>query len=441
MQIGGKPQSTFATERLRYINATDAAHSQVVAGDTRMMPCRKFDEDCLRRQQTRLHLQRHTNCMKLTRLSFDHGQDHGHLGETMTGSEKALASTLRAGALTLSFALMSNLIGCKSSTPAADDSTLTAQVQQRIAADSALASEPVQVSAQAGTVTLTGTVSNNAARSLAANDAAAIAGVKQVVNNMTVTPTVPPVSVTATTPLPQVKTLPVPSPRARVRATPATSSEPTPAPVTRSTPPPSPTPPSRVMAPPPPAARVVTLAAGSTLPVRITQTLDSATAQPGDTFSGAVATDVLSDGMVLIPRGASVNGRVTEVHEATHFKGSALLTVELTGVSVRGERLSFSTQPYTVEGKGRGKNTAVKTGVGAAAGAVLGGIFGGGKGAAIGAAAGGGTGAAINGVTRGEQVQIPSESVVRFVTANSVAVRTSTHAGESSGDPTLQNRY
>lgn len=191
---------------------------------------------------------------------------------------------------------------------------------------------------------------------------------------------------------------------------------------------------------PTPVARVVTLPAGSTLPVRITQTLDSGSAQTGDSFSGALATDVIEDGMVLIPRGASVNGRVTEVHEAAHFKGSSLLTIELLGVTARGERVSVSTQPYSVEGKGRGKNTAVKTGVGAAAGAVLGGIFGGGKGAAIGAAAGGGTGAAINGVTRGDQVQIPSETVVRFVTTNSLTVRTSTHTGSQS-EPSLQNRY
>ncbi len=175
--------------------------------------------------------------------------------------------------------------------------------------------------------------------------------------------------------------------------------------------------------------------------MRVTQTLDSGSSQVGDTFSGALATDVIADGMVLLPRGANVNGRVSDVHEAAHFKGASLLTVELTGVTAHGERISLSTQPYSIEGKGRGKNTAVKTGVGAAAGAVLGGIFGGGKGAAIGAAAGGGTGAAVNGVTRGEQVQIPSESVVRFVTTNALAVRTSVHAGGGAqSDPSLQTR-
>ncbi len=342
----------------------------------------------------------------------------------------------------VSAVLILGVAGCKTA-PVVDDPTLTAQVQQRLAADSALNTEPVQVMAQAGVVTLTGSVSNAAARSLAANDAAGIAGVKKVINDLTVSSATAPASTTATTRLPQAQSFPSPALRERVQVAPRM---PVPAPVTRVSPAPaSPvyTPPVRTEPPPPPTpvARVVTLPAGSTLPVRITQTLDSATAQPGDTFSGAVATDIIADGMVLIPRGASVNGRVSEVHEAAHFKGSSFLTIELLGVNAHGDRVSVSTQPYSVEGKGRGKNTAVKTGVGAAAGAVLGGIFGGGKGAAIGAAAGGGTGAAINGVTRGEQVQIPSETVVRFVTSNSLAVRTSTHAGGGQGDPSLQNRY
>jgi hypothetical protein len=61
-------------------------------------------------------------------------------------------------------------------------------------------------------------------------------------------------------------------------------------------------------------------------------------------------------------------------------------------------------------------------------GAILGGIFGGGKGAAIGAAAGGGVGAGANSVTRGQQVQIVSETVVRFRLLDPIVVRVTTGA-------------
>lgn len=360
----------------------------------------------------------------------------------------AVMKTSRVAALALAAVMVTGAVGCKQAAPVVDDATLTAQVQQRIAADSALATEPVQVISQGGAVTLTGSVSNNAARSLAANDAAAVTGVQKVINDITVSAATAPVSAAATTPLPVAPIQTSPTARERVRPTtppparytPPPQQQQQPAPIARVQPPPPPQ--QQQPAPPPqPVTRVVTLPAGSTLPIRITQTLDSATTQPGESFTGAVATDIVQDDMLLIPRGSTVTGRVTEVHEAGHFSGSSLLTVELTGVNARGERISLSTQPYSVEGKGRGKNTAVKTGVGAAAGAVLGGIFGGGKGAAIGAAAGGGTGAGINAVTRGQQVQIPSESVVRFVTTNSLAVRTSTHAGGYNGSPSLQDRY
>ena len=58
-------------------------------------------------------------------------------------------------------------------------------------------------------------------------------------------------------------------------------------------------------------------------------------------------------------------------------------------------------------------------------GAVLGGIFGRGKGAGIGALAGGGGGAAVQGFTRGQQVEIASESMIRFRLLHSLTVRSS----------------
>jgi len=193
---------------------------------------------------------------------------------------------------------------------------------------------------------------------------------------------------------------------------------------------------------------MVNVPSGSTIPVRVTQTLDSATTQEGQTFSGTVASDILVDGLVAIPAGSGVQGHVDAVQEAAHFKGSSLLTVSLTGITRKGERIQVSSEPYTVEGKGRGKNTAEKVGGGAAVGAILGGIFGGGKGAAIGAAAGGGLGAGANGISRGQQVQIASESVVRFRLTTPISVRvridgtepTQNYRTPDNGDPTLQRR-
>jgi hypothetical protein len=179
----------------------------------------------------------------------------------------------------------------------------------------------------------------------------------------------------------------------------------------------------------------VTLPAGTTIPVRITQTLSSATAQQGQSFSGTLASDLTADGLVAIRQGTTVNGRVTAVQEAAHYKGSSLLSVELVSINRRGDALSVSTQPYSVEGKGRGKNTAAKVGGGAAIGAIIGAIAGGGRGAAIGSAAGAGVGAGANTITRGEQVQIPSESVVNFTLTDTVTIRVPTSDASNTATP------
>jgi outer membrane biosynthesis protein TonB len=322
------------------------------------------------------------------------------------------------------------LSGCKSSTPATppvDDASLTAAVQSRLSGDGALSTESIQAGVQNGVVTLNGNVSNEAARSLAAADAAQVNGIKTVVNNLAVQAPAPvaaavpppaPVPVPAPKPKkekPVVKSRPAPIERPEVAQAPAPP--PAPAPVAAPQPPPP---------PPPPAFKTVTIPSGTTIPVRITQTLDSASTQQGQTFSGTLATDVMADGLVALRQGTAVSGRVTAVQEAAHYKGNSLLSVELVSINRHGDSLSVSTQPYSVEGKGRGKNTAAKVGGGAAIGAIIGAIAGGGKGAAIGSAAGAGVGAGANTVTRGQQVQIPSESLVNFTLTNTLSLRVPT---------------
>lgn len=356
----------------------------------------------------------------------------------------------RAVTLATFLAVALSFGGCKKSSPAPDDAALASAVQARITGDTALQPESIQATVQNGIATLNGTVSNEAARSLAASDAAQVAGLKTVINNLTVQQ---PAQQAAEQPAPtSAPVVAPPPPRARKeqekkkwRPEPV---EHTPAPIERVAPPqhaqvapPPPPPPPPPAKPAAPAFRDVMIPAGTTLPIRITQTLDSASTQQGDSFSGTVASDVVVDGVVAIPHGSAVYGRVDAVQEAAHFKGNSLLTIELTGLRHRGGSVALTTEPYSVEGKGRGKNTAIKTGGGAAVGAILGGIFGGGKGAAIGAAAGGGLGAGSNAITRGEQVQIPSESLVRFHLTNGVSLRVSnSNARDASDTPNLQQR-
>ncbi|MEO7030222.1 MAG: BON domain-containing protein [Acidobacteriaceae bacterium] len=323
-----------------------------------------------------------------------------------------------------------------------DDATLTNNVHTALNGDASIAGEPIQPAVANGVVTLNGSVSNDTARKVASQDASHVAGVKQVINNLTlqVAPVAPAIAAVTTTttapaPAPAVPLATTSQERRKIARHETIPSQPVPV----YTPPAQPLPPVQTAQsappppPPPPPAPVyrdVFVPSGETISVRINQTLDSASTPEGATFSGVVASSVIVDGEVAIPAGSSVSGRVTGVRDAAHFKGSSMLSVELTGVRRRGESIAVSTEPYTVEGKGRGKNTAEKVGGGAAVGAILGGILGGGKGAAIGAGAGGAVGAGANGVTRGEQVQIVSESIVRFHLANGFKVRSPGREGE-----------
>jgi hypothetical protein len=344
--------------------------------------------------------------------------------------------------------------GCKSAPPPPDDTAVNTALQAKLTGDTAIAAEPIQTFVQAGVATLQGTVSSEAAKALAASDASQVPGVKSVVNQLAVA-----TAQAAPPPAPAAPTAsPAPAPAPTRPGKPSAAlqrpaSRPAPPPVAQYNPPSQPAPVERhamestpqpeqhppAPPPPPPAPRNVSLPSGTTLPVRITQTLDSATAQEGDSFSGTIASDILVDGVVAVPAGTTVTGRLEQVHEAGHFKGSALLTLTLVTLNQRGDNAAITTEPYTQQGKGRGTNTAEKVGGGAAVGAILGGIFGGGKGAAIGGLAGGGLGAGAQGVTRGQQVQIPSETLIRFHLTAPVEVRTPiTRAPQ--GDANLQPR-
>lgn len=342
--------------------------------------------------------------------------------------------------------------GCKMQQSAAPtDQQVTSDIQTKIQGESALAGQNIQAAASNGVVTLSGTVTDEASRALAANDAGSIAGVKTVINNLTVQsakeqPAQPPVQ---SAPAPVEK----PRPEARRDRRPVMSQAPAPAPQpvapaqVNNTPPPQSVASAPPPAPPKPITQTYTIDSGTTVPITITEALTSQTAQPNDTFHGTLATDLVSNGFVVIPRGASVLGRVVEVHEAAHFKGSALLTLELTQVNARGRKITLVTDTYAKEGAARGKNTAVKAGGGAALGAIIGAIAGGGKGAAIGAAAGAGAGTGVNAVTRGEQAKIDSETRLEFHLQSPVTVSITTTPGQArapyegrSSDPQLQQR-
>ena len=355
----------------------------------------------------------------------------------------------RAGAVVLALVL-GLAAGCKSSQPVRTDQQITTDVQAKIQTESALTGQNIQVTVANGVATLSGSVTDEASRALAGNDSGSISGVKTVVNNLTVqpaqqavAPVVPPVSQPA-----QAAPPPRPAPDKHSRHERQHDEQSAPAPPTQQVAQASP--PSLVEPPPPPPApkpvvKQVTLPEGTVVPVRVTETLDSKTAQPNDAFHGSLASDIGTQGVVAIPRGSPVTGRIVNVQEAAHFKGNALISIELTQLTAQGRNLTLVTDAYSKQGAGRGKNTAEKAGGGAALGALIGAIAGGGKGAAIGGLAGGGAGVGVNAATRGEQAVIPTETIVNFTLRSPITVTVTippqhTDDNGDTPDPQLQPR-
>ena len=347
------------------------------------------------------------------------------------------------------------MIGC-SERP--DDQKIVQTIQTQLQKDDAVSGE-VTVESLLGTVTLNGHVSNEAARKLAAREAAAAPGVKQVINNLTVTEPVEAASAPAARPSRQERRerehrerAPRPSAKpdlvALNTAPPAVPAPaPAPAPVRAAAPMPAPVPapvpaaareperfaPLTPSAPTrPPAPSKYTIPEGTTLTVRLIDTIDSSKNKPGDTFRATLNAPIRVDGDVAIPAGADVEGRIVDAANAGRFSGHSELKLELTKLTTHGNVYDLQTADYDRSGQGRGKGTAEAVGGGAAVGAIIGAIAGGGKGAAIGTVAGAGAGGAARGVKGGQSVRFPSESVLSFRLEQSITVAAGN--GNESGD-------
>ena len=168
-------------------------------------------------------------------------------------------------------------------------------------------------------------------------------------------------------------------------------------------------------APPNPAAppKVVTVPAGTTLNIRLTQAIDVDASQAGMKFKAIVDDPVMLGGSIVIPRGAAAVLQAVHVEQSGKMKGSDKISLKLHSIGFGGKVYEVVSAYVETKGKGEGKKTARKVGGGAGLGAIVGGIAGGGEGAAIGAAIGGVTGAAVSGGGE-EHLKLPAETRLPF---------------------------
>ena len=203
-------------------------------------------------------------------------------------------------------------------------------------------------------------------------------------------------------------------------AAPPAAAPPPPAPSTATTTPDSP--PVPAAQPSTQSTQAITIPAGTSVFVRMIDSVDSSTNKIGGTFHGSLESPIVVGNTVVAPASADVYGKLTQAKAAGKISGAAQLTLELTGVRINGNIVPVDSTDYDVAGKGRGSQSAERIGGGAVLGTIIGAIAGGGKGAAIGGAVGAGAGTTVQVVTKGEQVRIPSETLLEFKLQQDVTV-------------------
>jgi hypothetical protein len=356
-------------------------------------------------------------------------------------------------------ALLSILItlgtGCSK---APSDAQLSQQIQAKFSEDSGLQGKTLSVQVSAGVVTLSGRLENDAERTAASRYAAAITGVKQVVNNIEVGP-VPAapaqIATAAAAPPPTSKPRPgIPrntekpassgrdpsewdSPGSSASNS-ANNAEPPATQEAENNAPPISAAPAAEPAPPP-VPKMLTIPSDSKITIRLVDAISSETAQMGQTFRATLDSPLSSSkGEVAVASGYTVEGHVVDVKSAGKFAGQSLLVLALDRLRAGGKTYSLDASQFRRQGSNRSTNTAEKVGGGAAVGAILGGIFGGGRGAGIGAAAGGGLGGGVQAAGKGQQIRLESETVLIFTLESPLTVTQADKSPEA-GRPKLDS--
>jgi hypothetical protein len=171
-----------------------------------------------------------------------------------------------------------------------------------------------------------------------------------------------------------------------------------------------------------PPVLTATAGIGTSMSITLNQTLSTETNLAGDTFTATLQHDVTdASGNVVIPAGAAIRGRLTQVEKSGHIGATGIIKLAFETVSFDGNSYPLDATVVRASPQRRNRTAAAeqaaKIGAGAAAGAVLGRVLGGDtrstvRGAAVGAAAG----TAIAMGTADVDVVLPegSEMVIRL---------------------------
>ncbi|HEY6412715.1 MAG TPA: BON domain-containing protein [Edaphobacter sp.] len=353
-------------------------------------------------------------------------------------------SGLPAFSLLMAGMLLAGASGVAQTKPATvSDAQIEANVLKALASQPQLADQAIGTTTVYGIVTISGSVRDEASRDMAEDLVSKAVGVQKVVDELTIGTNSPAVANVepqgqdsaeiGTNPnLQSDGTMASPAPAQPMQGQDSGNSVPPPQQEAGSQQPTQPAPYgpyrrpyARVYGPPPASAPAqalveqrggdaVIVPVGSVIRVRVNEGMDSRKTAPGTGFDGVVLNDVVAGGAIAIPRGASVQGVVADVHGAGQLRGRGGLSLQLTQVTLGGMTYPLVSDYWSNQGADKTGNTVGTTVGMGAVGALIGAVAGGGVGAAVGAGIGGIAGLGVSSASRQGEAMIPSEAILSF---------------------------
>ena len=159
-----------------------------------------------------------------------------------------------------------------------------------------------------------------------------------------------------------------------------------------------------------------TLPYGTTLLVRMMDSVSSKNAA-GANFTTKLEYNLVANGIVVIPAGTVIYGRVQSSTQARRAVGRSTLDIRLVQMVVGGSPVPVATSGYQQAGEASIKKAMRGAAAGAAIGAIVDGGDGAGKGAAIGATA--------SLLKKGQTITIPPGTLLEFTLMQPINLRTS----------------
>ena len=105
--------------------------------------------------------------------------------------------------------------------------------------------------------------------------------------------------------------------------------------------------PPQMRTPQPTQSRLM-IPSGTRLPVRMLDTLDIKTNERGDWFKATLDSDLIVNGTVVVPKGATINGQVVEAERGRY---ETVLAITLRELIIQEQVIPITTKDYVVRGK------------------------------------------------------------------------------------------